>query len=62
MWFLMLRQSINKATCGGQGFFGLFFPIPVHHQGKSGQELTQGRDLEAGADAEAVEELACLLL
>ena len=28
--------------------------------GKSGQELKQGRDLEVGADAEAIEE-CCLL-
>jgi hypothetical protein len=29
--------------------------IRVHFHRKSGQELTQGRDLEAGADAEATE-------
>jgi hypothetical protein len=33
---------------------GLCFHITVHHQQKSGQELKQGRNLEAGADAEGV--------
>jgi hypothetical protein len=32
------------------------FHIAVHYQRKSGQELTQGRNLEAGDDAEAMEE------
>jgi len=31
------------------------FHIAVHSQRKSGQELTEGRNLEAGADAEAME-------
>ena len=34
----------------------------LYHQRKSAQELTQGRNLEAGVDAEAMEEsylLAC---
>jgi hypothetical protein len=39
---------------------GLPFHIAVHHQRKSGQELTQGRNLEAGADAEAMEGAAYL--
>jgi hypothetical protein len=29
--------------------------IAIHHQRKSGQELTQDRNLEAGAEAEAME-------
>jgi hypothetical protein len=40
--------------------FSLHFHIDGHHQKKSGQELTQGRNLEAGAKAEAMEE--CYLL
>ena len=32
----------------------LHFHIAVHHQRKSGEVLTQGRNLEAGDDAEAV--------
>ena len=43
-----------KATWGGKGLFGLHFHIAVHRQRKSGQELKQGRSLEAGADAEAM--------
>ena len=43
-----------------EGLFSLHFHIAVHHQRKSGQELTLGRNLEAGADAEATE--GCCLL
>jgi len=35
--------------------FGFHFHIAVHYQRKSGQELKQGRALEAVADAEAME-------
>ena len=35
-------------------------PITVHHQRMLGQELKQGRNPEAGADAEAME--GCCLL
>jgi hypothetical protein len=42
------------------GLFRLHFHAPVHHQRKSEQELTQGRNLEAGVDAETMEE-CCLL-
>jgi hypothetical protein len=40
--------------------FSFHFHIAVHHQRKSRQELTWGRNLEAGADAEAME--GCCLL
>ena len=40
--------------------FGLYFCTIVHHCRKSGQELKQGRNLEAGADPEAME--GCCLL
>jgi hypothetical protein len=30
------------------------FHITVHHQRKTGQELKQGRNLEAGADVDAI--------
>jgi hypothetical protein len=43
-----------KETWGRKGLFGLYFHSTAHHQRKSGQELTQGRNLEAGADAEAM--------
>ncbi|EDL21040.1 mCG140729 [Mus musculus] len=47
---------MTKETWGGKGLFGLHFHITVHHQRKSEQELKQGRDLETGADAEAMEQ------
>jgi hypothetical protein len=50
----------QKASWGGKCLFSLHFHIGVHHQRKSGQALKQGRNLEAGADAEAMEE-CCLL-
>jgi hypothetical protein len=40
--------------------FSLHFHIAVYHQRKSGVKLTQGRNLESGADAEAME--GCSLL
>ena len=45
----------RKGSWGGKGLFGLHFHSTVHHKRKSGQELKQGRILEAGADAEAME-------
>ena len=42
-----------------RGLFGLHFHITVHHQRKSGQELKQGRNLEAGADVETMRDTAC---
>jgi hypothetical protein len=51
---------MTKATWGGKGLFSSHFHITVHHQRKSGQELKQDRNLEAGADAEALER-CCLL-
>jgi hypothetical protein len=51
---------MTKATWGGKGLFGLCFGITVHCQRKSGQALKQARNLEAGADAEAIE--GCCLL
>ena len=50
----------REASWGGKGLFSLHFHIAVHHQRRSGQELTQGRILEAGADAEVME--GCYLL
>ena len=47
-------------SCGGKSLFSLHFRVAVHHQRKSGQELTQSRNLEAGADAEDME--GCCLL
>jgi hypothetical protein len=47
----------QEASWRGKGLFSLQFHTAVHHQRK---ELTQGRNLEAGADAEAME--VCYLL
>jgi hypothetical protein len=52
---------MTKATSGGKALFSLCFHITVHHQRQSGQELIQSRNLEAGTDAEVMEE-CCLLV
>jgi hypothetical protein len=49
-----------KASWGGKALVSLHFHITVHHQKKYGQELKQSRNLEVGADAEAMEK-CCLL-
>lgn len=53
------RNSVNtplsKASWQRKGLFGLHFRMVVHHAGKSGQQLKQGRNLKAGIDAEATE-------
>jgi hypothetical protein len=54
------KHHDQEASWGGKGLLGLHFYIAVHHQRKSGQELTQCRNLEAGADAEIME--GCCLL
>jgi hypothetical protein len=54
------KHHNQETSWGGKGLFSLHFYIVVHHQRKSGQELTQGRNLEARTDAEAMEE-CCLL-
>jgi hypothetical protein len=46
---------MTKATWGGKGLLGLYFHITICHEWKSGQELKQSRNLEAGADAEVME-------
>jgi hypothetical protein len=59
------KHHVQEASWGGKGLFSLHFHIAVHHQKKSGQELTQGRNLEAGADGEAWRDavlLACFSL
>jgi hypothetical protein len=54
------KHHDQKASWEGKGLLGSHFHIVVHHGRKSGQELKQGRNLEAGADAEAME--GCCLL
>jgi hypothetical protein len=45
----------DQSKLGGKGLFGLHFHIAVHSPRKSGQELAQSRNLEAGTEAEAME-------
>jgi len=73
-WNVLVRVTIavmrhhDKGGLGGKGLFSLHFHSTVHHWQESGQELKQERNLEAGADAEAMEKcsllvcLACLLI
>ena len=49
------KHHDQKAIWGGKGLFGLYFHIAVHHWMNSGQELKQGKNLEADADAEVIE-------
>jgi hypothetical protein len=50
----------QEASWGGKGLISLHFHIAIQTQRKSGQELTQGRNLETGADTEAMEEFFLL--
>ena len=52
---LLWWNTITRETERGKGVFGLFFYIVAYHWTMKGQELKQGRDLEAGADAEVME-------
>jgi hypothetical protein len=49
-----MKYQDSKESWGGGDLFGSHFSV-YHHGRKSGQEFKQGRDLEAGADAEAME-------
>jgi hypothetical protein len=53
-----VKHHDHKASWEGKGVMRLTFHIVGHHQRKSGWELKQGRNLEAGADAEAMESAA----
>lgn len=54
-----MKHHNQKASWGGKGLFGLHFQIIVHPWRKPGQELKQGRNLKAGADADGCCFLAC---
>jgi hypothetical protein len=56
-----VQNIMTKKQVWEERVFGLHFHTAVHHQRKSGHELTQGRNLEAGVGAEAMEE-CCLLV
>lgn len=63
---LLVRVSIAATKNHGQinvgSLFGLHFHGIVQHHRKSGQDLEQGRKLEADADTEAREEFCLLAL
>jgi hypothetical protein len=48
------KHHNQRASWEEKGLFSLYFQMIVHHWRKSGQEIKQGRNLEAGADAEAM--------
>ena len=50
-----MKHHDQKASWERKRFIQLHFHIAIYHQKKSGQKLKQGRNLEAGADAEAKE-------
>jgi hypothetical protein len=50
----------DQSNLGIWGLFGLHFHIVVHCWRKPGQELEQGRHLEADADTEGLQQ-GCLL-
>ena len=56
----MKYHNQKNSKLGGNGSFCLHIYSAVHHYRKSGRELKQCRNLEAGADAEAIE--GCCIL
>lgn len=57
----VVNHQDQKASWGGESLSSLHLHVAVHHHRISGQDLTQGRNLEAGTDAEAMDG-RCLLL
>lgn len=53
--FDVIKHHYQKASWGGKSLFCLFFHTAIHHQGKSAQELTQGRKLQGRVDAEPMD-------
>jgi len=53
-FYSFTKHHDQEASWGGEVLFSLYLHIAVYHQRKSGKEITQGRNLEAGADAEAM--------
>jgi hypothetical protein len=47
---------MTKATWRGKGLFCSQFHVKYYHQRKSKQELKQSSNMEAGANAEAMED------
>ena len=55
VWVTIAMMKTPKASWGGKGLLTYSSTSIVHHGRKSRQELKQGRNLEAGVDAEAME-------
>ena len=55
----VIKHSDQKQR-GRKGLVCLYLSSHIHCSGKSGQDLSQGRNLETGADAEVME--GCCLL
>lgn len=49
LWYSTDQKQLREKRV----YFILYFQVTVHHWGKSGQELKQDRNLEAGTEAEA---------
>ena len=57
-----MKHLDQKASWEGKVSLDLYFSIAVDQKRKSAQELKQGRVLEAGADADAMEDTAYCLV
>lgn len=60
---IAMTKPMSKSTAEREGFISIF-QLTVYHEGNSGQERTQARNLEAGIATEVMEEhclLACSL-
>ena len=53
-----MKPHDHNESCGEKGLFGFHFHIAVHHQRSQDKDLRQGRNPEARADAEAMEDAA----
>lgn len=55
---IVIKHLSEKAIWGRKGLFHSNFHIPVYHQRHWGQELKQNKNMESGAEAEAMESAA----
>ena len=53
---IVVMKHYDQSNVERKRFICFMLCITVHHGRKLGQELKQGRNLEAGADIQAVEE------
>ena len=54
-FLLVLQNTMPQKQVGKERLYFSYFHIAVHYQRKSGQEFKESRNLEIGADAEALE-------